>query len=104
MKIILSLTLMCRAILAVQVVSVIPEAQIRLTPFYLSSQKQETRMKLSAPAALTVARSGNVFVFDDGNSRIVKLDPRGNFIAEFGQPGSGPGTIRRGGLNDSIAV
>ena len=45
-----------------------------------------------------------MYVFDDGNSRIVKLDPRGRFIAAFGQPDSGPGAVRPGGLNDSIAV
>lgn len=89
---------------ALQVISPIPEAQIRFSPFYLSSQQQDARLKLAAPAAMAVARSGNMYVFDDGNSRIVKLDPRGRFISEFGQPGSGPGAIEPAGLNDSIAV
>jgi hypothetical protein len=89
---------------AVQLIAAVPEAQLRLRPFYLSSQQQDARLKLAAPAAIAVARSGNMYVFDDGNSRIVKLDPRGRFVAEFGQPGSGAGTIERAGLNDSIAV
>lgn len=89
--------------LAVQVISAIPDAQIKLKPVYLSSQ-QEARLKLSAPAAMAVARSGNIYVFDDGNSRVVKLDSRGNFIAAFGRQGSGPDAIERAGLNDSIAV
>jgi hypothetical protein len=89
--------------LAMQVISAIPDAQIKLKPVYLSSQ-QEARLKLSAPAAMAVARSGNIYVFDDGNSRVVKLDSRGNFIAAFGRQGSGPDAIERAGLNDSIAV
>jgi hypothetical protein len=104
MTTILSLTLICRLALAVQTIAAIPEAQIRLSPVYLSSQQQEARLKLAAPAAIAVGRSGNMYVFDDGHSRIVKLDPRGKFIAEFGQPNSGPGAVRPGGLNDSIAV
>jgi len=98
MSTILSITLF-----AVQVISAIPDAQIKLKPVYLSSQ-QESRLKLSGPAAMAVARSGNIYVFDDGNSRVVRLDSRGKFMAEFGQPGSGPEAIERAGLNDSIAV
>lgn len=103
MNTILCVTLICRLALAVQAISAIPEAQIRLSPLYLSSQL-EARFKLAAPAAIAVARSGNIYVFDDGNSRIVKLDPRGRFITAFGQPDSGAGAVRPGGLNDSIAV
>ncbi len=104
MNSILCLTLVCRLAFAVQAISAIPDAHVRLNPIYLSSQQQEARLKLAAPAAIAVGRSGNLYVFDDGNSRIVKLDPRGKFMGEFGQPGSGPGAIRPGGLNDSIAV
>jgi hypothetical protein len=98
-----TITLLCSLTLAVQVISAIPDAQIKFKPVYLSSQ-QEARLKLSAPAAMAVARSGNIYVFDDGNSRVVRLDSRGKFIAEFGQPGNGPQAIERAGLNDSIAV
>lgn len=98
MSTILSITL-----LAVQLISAVPDAQIKLKPVYLSSQ-QESRLKLSGPAAMAVARSGNIYVFDDGNSRVVRLDSSGKFIAEFGQPGNGPEAIERAGLNDSIAV
>ena len=98
------LTLICHLALVVQAISAIPEAQLRLRPVYLSSQQQDARLKLAAPAAMAVGRSGNIYLFDSGNSRILKLDARGRFIAEFGQPGSGPGAVRSGGLNDSIAV
>jgi sugar lactone lactonase YvrE len=97
------MTLLPLFLLAVQVIAAVPDAPIKLKPVYLSSQ-QETSLKLSAPAALAVARSGNIYVFDDGNARVVRLDSRGKFSAEFGRPGSGPDAIDRGGLNDSIAV
>jgi 6-bladed beta-propeller len=96
-------TILAIVLLEVQVIAAIPDAPIRFQSVYLSSQ-QETRLKLSGPAAMAVARSGNIYVFDDGNSRIVRLDAHGKFIAEFGQPGSGPEAIGRAGLNDSIAV
>lgn len=98
MNTILSITLF-----TVQVISTIADAQIKLKPVYLSSQ-QDVKLKLSSPAAMAVARSGNIYIFDDGNSRVVKLDSSGKFIGEFGQPGSGPAAIERAGLNDSIAV
>lgn len=87
-----------------QIFSSIPEAKIPLTLFSSSSSQQDVTTQLSAPVTLTVARSGNIYVFDDGNSRIVKLNSSGKFIAEFGGPGSGPGSIQRGGLGASIAV
>ena len=98
MNTILSITLF-----AIQVISAIPDAQIKLKPVYVSSQ-QEAKLRLSAPAAMAVARSGNIYIFDDGNSRIVRLDSTGKLTGEFGQPGSGPAAIERAGLNDSIAV
>ena len=104
MSTIFCITLICRLALAVQIIAAIPEAQLRLTPFYISSQQQDASLKLAAPAAIAVGRSGNIYVFDDGNSRIVKLDARGRFIAGFGQADSGPGAVRPGGLNDSVAV
>jgi hypothetical protein len=104
MNTILSVALIWNLSLALQTISAIPEAQVRLSPVYLTWQQQEAKLKLAAPAAIGVGRSGNLYVFDDGNSRIVKLDPRGKFLAEFGQPDSGAGAVRRAGLNDSIAV
>ncbi|HKU72921.1 MAG TPA: NHL repeat-containing protein [Pyrinomonadaceae bacterium] len=104
MNIILSVTLICPLAFAAQLISTVPEAQIRLSPFYLSSQQQDGKFKLASPGAMAVARSGNIYIYDDGNRRIVKLDPRGKFIAEFGQGGSGLATVDQAGLNDSIAV
>jgi hypothetical protein len=87
-----------------QSTAVIPEGSARLTPFYLSAQQGEVGHKLASPAAMAVTRSGNILVFDDGNSRIVKLDGSGNFLMEFGQPGSGGAQVQPGGLSDALAV
>jgi hypothetical protein len=104
MSTIFSIALIWRLAFTVQTISAVPEAPIRLSPVYLSSQQEDARLKLTAPAAIAVGRSGNLYVFDDGKSRIVKLDRHGRVLAEFGQPDSGPGAVRPGGLNDSIAV
>lgn len=85
-----------------QVYTSIPEVPLRLARVYPSSRQEAT--KLSAPTAMAIAPSGNIYVFDDGNSRIVKLSRNGTFIAQFGEPGSGQSAIQRGGLSDSIAV
>jgi hypothetical protein len=97
------LVCLCSCVLG-QTIGDIPEAPTRLVPFYLPSQQSDVKAKLSSPYALAISRSGNVYVFDDGNSRIVKLNSRGKFLAEFGQPGSGSGQIKSAGLSDSLAV
>jgi sugar lactone lactonase YvrE len=48
------------------------------------------------PNAVLVAPNGNIFVSDghepgEGNARVVKLDPEGRFIKQWGSHGSGPG-------------
>jgi sugar lactone lactonase YvrE len=53
------------------------------------------------PAALAVDRSGNVYVADTGNDRIVELDPAGTVIAEWGATGSSEGRFR---APDGIAL
>jgi hypothetical protein len=104
MNTILLIVLIWPLALGVQSISAIREARVQLSPVYLSSQQPDAKFRLAAPAAIAVGRSGHIYVFDDGNSRIVKLDARGRFLAEFGQPDSGPGAVRSAGLNDSIAV
>jgi hypothetical protein len=87
-----------------QNIAAVPEQKVSLTPVYVSSQQQDAKLKLAGPAAMAIGRSGSIYVFDDGNSRIVKLDRRGKFLAEFGKADSGSGAVRPAGLNDSIAV
>jgi sugar lactone lactonase YvrE len=50
------------------------------------------------PSAVLVAPNGNIFVADGhtqdkGNARIVKLDPHGKFLAQWGEHGSKPGQM-----------
>jgi tripartite motif-containing protein 71 len=49
--------------------------------------------ELDRPAAVTVAPSGNVFVADTANNRIVELAPGGAFEEAFGQLGSADGRL-----------
>lgn len=81
-----------------------PKGTARLSPFYLSARQPDVRHRLSSPGAFAVTRTGQVYVFDDGNSRIVKLDAAGRFLMEFGLPGSGAGQVTPGGLSDALAV
>jgi DNA-binding beta-propeller fold protein YncE len=46
---------------------------------------------LLSPRGVAVDPSGNVFVADTGNSRIVKFDASGREVAVIGRKGSGPG-------------
>ena len=43
------------------------------------------------PQAVAVDRAGFIYVADTGNDRIVKLDPAGNVVAEWGAPGTAEG-------------
>jgi tripartite motif-containing protein 71 len=43
------------------------------------------------PAALTVAASGNVYVADTANNRVVELSPAGAVLAEWGSKGTADG-------------
>ena len=56
MNTILSIALIWNLSLALQTISAIPEAQVRLSPVYLTSQQQEAKLKLAAPAAIAVGR------------------------------------------------
>src|SRR5712692_9085052 len=47
--------------------------------------------------SVTVDDSGNVYVADTGNHRIVKLDSEGKAVASFGHFGKGPGEFNRPG-------
>lgn len=53
---------------------------------------------LQSPRGLAVDSSGNVFVADTGNSRVVKFDASGREVAVIGRKGSGPGEFERAWL------
>jgi hypothetical protein len=42
-------------------------------------------------SAVKADNEGNIYVLDDKASKIMKFDPHGNLIAEFGRKGQGPG-------------
>ena len=56
---------------------------------------------LNYPFGTAVDDSGNIYVADTGNSRIVMFAPDGSYLTEWGSYGTEPGhvpfTARRGG-------
>ena len=52
--------------------------------------------RLGFPFDVAVDSSGNVYVADSPNSCIQKFDDLGNFITQWGSPGSGPGLFSSG--------
>jgi hypothetical protein len=48
-------------------------------------------------SSLAFDGDGNLFILDDRSSRVVKVDSRGHFVAEFGREGEGPGEFTRPG-------
>ena len=46
--------------------------------------------------AMAVDQSGNLFIFDAGNTRVQKFDSNGNFITKWGSQGSGDGQFGTG--------
>lgn len=87
-----------------QVIGPVPTISVKIEPFYTSADQKRLVHKLISPTALAISPSGTVYVFDGGNSRIVKLDRMGNFIREFGGPENRAGRVRSGGLSDALAV
>jgi DNA-binding beta-propeller fold protein YncE len=59
-------------------------------PFHVAARLGE-KSHLQSPRGLAVDASGNVFVADTGNFRVVKLDASGREVAVIGRKGSGPG-------------
>jgi NHL repeat-containing protein len=46
---------------------------------------------LKGPRGIAVDKSGNIYVADTGNFRVVKLDSSGRELLSFGKQGTGPG-------------
>ena len=46
---------------------------------------------LGAPQDVAIARSGDLFIAENRNSRIVHYDPTGRFVKAWGEPGHEPG-------------
>lgn len=54
-------------------------------------QEKQARTYLSFPFDVTTDSSGNIYVADSGNDRIVKFDPNGNYLMQFGISGKNDG-------------
>jgi len=50
--------------------------------------------QLLNPKNLALDSRGNIYVVDSGNHRIVKFDPKGTFVTQWGNNGSGPGQFK----------
>jgi uncharacterized protein (TIGR03663 family) len=48
-------------------------------------------LELFGPRSVAIDADDNVWVTDTGNKRILKFDSDGNFLAQYGGPGNGPG-------------
>ncbi len=77
---------------------------VQITDFYKSATQKELRHKLVAPSAMAIGRSASVYIFDDGNSRIVQINRRGRFVNEFGYGGNSDSQVSPSGLSAAIAV
>lgn len=49
------------------------------------------RKEFIHPGAIEVSPQGNVWVADEGNGRVLEFDESGNYVAQFGSPGTGQG-------------
>jgi RHS repeat-associated protein len=47
--------------------------------------------QFKAPAAIESDAEGNVYVGDQGNARVQRISPSGEYLGKFGSSGSGPG-------------
>lgn len=66
-------------------------------------------LQFGGPTAIALADDGSLFVVDNGNSRVVKLNSSGEFVLEFGNPGNGDGEFNAPtdiviGPNDEVYV
>ncbi|MDC8452631.1 MAG: hypothetical protein LV477_06945 [Candidatus Nitrosotalea sp.] len=54
-------------------------------------QEKQAKTYLNFPFDVTTDSSGNIYVADSGNDRIVKFDPSGNYLMQFGISGNDNG-------------
>ncbi len=60
------------------------------TAFLEVGKREPGPLELFGPRSVAVDASGNVWVTDTGNKRVLKFDSDGNFTAQYGGSGSGP--------------
>jgi hypothetical protein len=88
-----------------QVIQAVRRVPSQLNAFYITGPRDGWGEHLNSPSALAVAPSGNVYIFDSGNSRVVKVNPAGEYVLDFGgADGKDGARIASGGFSDAIAV
>ena len=70
-------------------------------PAYATSltQYEGSEIKLRNPNAVAIDASGNIWVADSGNSRIVEYNAERKYIRQFGEAGRGRGSSRASGAS-----
>ena len=67
-----------------------PDGQL-LTTFGTLGEAGADATHLNAPQDVAIAPSGDVFIVENGNSRVVHYDANGRFVKAWGGPGVAPG-------------
>ncbi len=74
-----------------QVFELSPDGNV-LRSFGTAGQAGADATHFNQPTDVAVAADGTIYVSDGyGNSRVVELDPTGQFVRAWGTPGNGPG-------------
>lgn len=74
-------------------------AEFKITPRELltiegvSETKKDSLHGFTFPEAITSDNSGNIYISDRFNAKIIKYDTKGNFIKSFSGKGQGPGEM-----------
>jgi sugar lactone lactonase YvrE len=60
-------------------------------PFLEVGEREPEPLEFFGPRSIAIDAEGDLWVVDTGNKRVVKFSPDGDFLAQYGGPGSGPG-------------
>jgi DNA-binding beta-propeller fold protein YncE len=68
-----------------------PEVSLRLVRTLGGIEVTNENFAFHNPHDVAMDRGGNIYVLDQGNDRIQKFSPEGNYLATIGRRGQGPG-------------
>jgi hypothetical protein len=72
-----------------------PQVKLDLIRTMGGLEVSDSNLALNAPYDVDVDSSGNIYVLDEANNRIQKLNPDGRFLKSIGRAGQGPGDLQR---------